>query len=378
MYIKIGTLRILVFLFTAIGYPKLPNTSVPLFLFVIFLYRDILIKAFKSLILTKQFFIILIFGFYFVFRALIQNDFLNRELVFILTLIYKFSLGYLIAEIVFVCLNRAPNLIYFYLFIQLFLISFSAFNNELYSFLLLFQSSDAKEVFTETFGLRSMGFGIVHNEGVAFLVVLYSILIYTFKSNLLNTIYAPLIYLTVFSSRMGMFLAGLSQLLLSPRKLLFSIIIICILVFLLIDTTQGPFSEAFELLNNFNSTGDFNSKSTDAISNMEVFPDSTSTWLIGDGKFFSNDGFYMGTDIGFSRIVFFGGGFGFLIYVILTIYPLFLIDYKNRKLIFYLFVLNSILLFIITNVKGINVQNWMFLMIHLISKNSNNNYNKIK
>lgn len=81
---------------------------------------------------------------------------------------------------------------------------------------------------------------------------------------------------------------------------------------------------AFESFFNLFERGEFSSASTNTLKDMYVFPDNPKTWLIGDG-YFSNPywsdwtytyihqnkrGFYMGTDVGYLRFIFYFGVVG--------------------------------------------------------------------
>lgn len=79
---------------------------------------------------------------------------------------------------------------------------------------------------------------------------------------------------------------------------------------------------AFEGLFNFFEKGELSTGSTDKLKTMYVFPETLKTWLIGDG-YFSNpqdndpyfigkmkDGYYMGTDVGYLRLIFYFGLIG--------------------------------------------------------------------
>lgn len=81
---------------------------------------------------------------------------------------------------------------------------------------------------------------------------------------------------------------------------------------------------AFESFFNLFERGDFASSSTNTLKTMYVFPDNPKTWIIGDG-YFSNPywsdwtytyihqnkrGYYMGTDVGYLRFIFYFGVIG--------------------------------------------------------------------
>jgi hypothetical protein len=73
---------------------------------------------------------------------------------------------------------------------------------------------------------------------------------------------------------------------------------------------------AFEFVFNYFGGEGFRSASTDDLATMFVLPNNLGTWLFGDGYFMEGEGInYMGTDIGYLRIIFYVGLVGsFLIY----------------------------------------------------------------
>ena len=119
------------------------------------------------------------------------------------------------------------------------------------------------------------------------------------------------------------------------------------------------FEGFFSLVEN----GKWQTGSNDILKNMVVFPDKMKTWIIGDGYGANpaNDpyyigpsyhGFYMGTDIGYLRFIFFFGLLGmFSMIMILDCYCSLLwtrfSEYKN--MIFMIFVLNLIIWFKVTS-----------------------------
>ena len=79
---------------------------------------------------------------------------------------------------------------------------------------------------------------------------------------------------------------------------------------------------AFEWYINMSETGSFETKSTDTLQSMYILPDNLRTWWIGDGEFHTkNGGFYMNTDVGYLRNLFYWGLIGsFLIYAVQCMY----------------------------------------------------------
>lgn len=102
------------------------------------------------------------------------------------------------------------------------------------------------------------------------------------------------------------------------------IVLVPIIIFLYDNSQQfyGLSRFAFEGFFNLAETGEWQIDSNDKLKTMIVFPDNIKSWLIGDG-YFSNpyntdpfyvgpltDGYYMGTDIGYCRFIFYFGLIG--------------------------------------------------------------------
>lgn len=106
------------------------------------------------------------------------------------------------------------------------------------------------------------------------------------------------------------------------------IIFVCIPVITYFYSTDAAFHEnlrfGFEGFFSLMETGKWQVGSNDQLKSMIVFPETTKTWLIGDG-YFNNPiatdiyftgkvtgGYYMGTDIGYLRFIFYCGIIGLL------------------------------------------------------------------
>lgn len=87
------------------------------------------------------------------------------------------------------------------------------------------------------------------------------------------------------------------------------------------DTFYNKFRFGFEGFFNYFEAGEWRTQSNDKLQNMFVLPDNLKTWLIGDGYFedvLKNPYyighnwlyFYMGTDVGYSRFLFYFGILG--------------------------------------------------------------------
>lgn len=87
--------------------------------------------------------------------------------------------------------------------------------------------------------------------------------------------------------------------------------------------TKDLYEFAFEGFMNFSETGKWSTSSTNILLEMwSIWPDNLKTWLIGDGLLLNpNDPtlYYMGTDVGYIRFIFFCGLPGFISFVLFFI-----------------------------------------------------------
>lgn len=363
-------------LFALFGYPKIPYLGVP-FAFIVFLldFKNIF-RIYSSKLGQTHIFICAVFLAFCCLRIFLGDGlYVERNLLFCLTLFYKAFIGLYIACVFMYLILNKHLLLMFFMMVQFLLMGFSAFNETLYTFLLLFQTVDATAVFGETFGLRSVGFGVIHNEGVVALTLMYVLYLETAQpSRLVASALGAFAYLSTFSSRLVLVLLPGWQVI-KQRKLLAGIALLLVFLLPFLDVSQGPLSQAFELLNHYLETGVVGSQSTNALSAMTYAPDTLATWVFGDGQFFSEAGFYQETDIGFSRIVFFGGVVGLFLYTLLCCWPL-LTFIKGRNIPFRRLVKSNwficgfmIYVFFVSNIKGINIQTWAFIVYICVLKN---------
>ncbi len=75
---------------------------------------------------------------------------------------------------------------------------------------------------------------------------------------------------------------------------------------------------AFELFDKYRDTGKVQSNSFDVTKEMwQVLPTDLSTWFIGDAKYEdARGGYYMHTDVGYLRVIFYGGIVGLFFYIL--------------------------------------------------------------
>jgi hypothetical protein len=345
------------------GYPKLPSTPIPLGVFVFLLDWKNLVKLLRTDLGKLHIFFCTNFLIFFFARLLVDPSQIDvRSISLILALFYKAFSGLYLASIFSYLLIARSDLLVFYIALQLCLIAISAFNQDVYSLLLIFQTAEATAVFEEIFGLRSIGFGVMHNEGVVLLVLMYSI--YT-ASLARQTFYhhalGLLMYFGAFSSRLVLVLLPIWHFFRSIA--VFCAIALTAAIFAVtVDVREGALSQVFEIWNYYQDNGVVGSGSTDVLSQMTAIPMELGTWVFGDGLFFTHSGFYQDTDIGFSRIVFFGGLVGLMFYVSIFFWPLFFVN--RRDLSRHWFLLFFIIyVYVVSNVKGISIQSFPLLAL---------------
>lgn len=111
----------------------------------------------------------------------------------------------------------------------------------------------------------------------------------------------------------------------------------------------------FELFFNLFTDHQLRTNSTDVMYTMYIFPDNLKTWLIGDGYFLDPyqkelGYYYMGTDIGYCRMLFLFGVIGTLTFLAYEFYVLHRI-YKRQGTP-RAFLVTVAILFLVINLKG--------------------------
>ncbi len=142
-------------------------------------------------------------------------------------------------------------------------------------------------------------------------------------------------------------------------KFIFYITILPIIFILLIIFLPGikqqvsnVFKYGFEMFFNYFSSNSFESESTNKMIEMYVWPSTLKTYLIGDGLYTNphNGYYYMNTDIGYLRLIYYFGLIGLISYFIFQFNLIKILAYKAPKFKMMFIVLSLYL--IILNFKG--------------------------
>lgn len=120
-------------------------------------------------------------------------------------------------------------------------------------------------------------------------------------------------------------------------KWLVGISVITILIVTYLYYTDPQFKHylrfGFEGFFSLAETGEWNVHSNEVLRNMYIFPNNFKTWLFGDGLFIDTTqepwyvgpvykGYYMGTDIGYLRFIFYFGVVGLLSFITFLLYSM--------------------------------------------------------
>lgn len=141
-----------------------------------------------------------------------------------------------------------------------------------------------------------------------------------------------------------------------------------------LKSIELAFEFGFELFINYFENNSLQTKSSNILKKMIVLPNEIKTYLIGDGFYIDpvNKTYYMRTDIGYLRLLYYFGIPGLLLYLFFQTYMLKLsFNFKNKFKIFYV---ACIFYLLILNLKGFT--DLVFLTV-LFSYDVNKSKNEI-
>ena len=245
-------------------------------------------------------------------------------------------------------------------------------------------------------GLRLIGLGsyffaagIIHGLSLIFIVYLY----------LKNKINKKWIVIYIFNFFVGLLMArttvigfAISLLFMAIWKplnifyikqkfkwgTLFVFLFIVALLGMLMVVNEDVLKWAFEFFYNYSNSGSFESGSTNELKEMYVIPTNFFSYILGDGKYNLSDGsYYMSTDVGYLRLLYYGGipmviSFYFFMYYIIK----YIIKYNSSTIDKYLF-FTIFLYMLVLNFKGLADLNPVLILIYIFSYFNNNQISKL-
>ncbi|EMJ7709838.1 hypothetical protein KTH87_13645 [Acinetobacter baumannii] len=92
---------------------------------------------------------------------------------------------------------------------------------------------------------------------------------------------------------------------------------------------------------------------------LSIIPTTLKTWIIGDGLYHNDlGGYYMSTDVGYTRILFATGLVGFFFYTLAHLYLIFTTFWREKKFV----CISLVILFFLLHIKGVaNLMPLLFL-----------------
>lgn len=372
---RLNTLSALIVLILIIGFPRFYGTEVPMAIILIPFFFLGFIRTFLRLgVFSLIFLSLFFFGFvlgvvsYFFGEGHLGDIFFH--LVIYLKILLVFFFAYVVSQVIY---GRLNVLLYWIVF-QIFVVLLAFINAQFYDFLLGFISPRSAEIFKHLFGLRSLGFGLFHMEGSITLV--FAVFLYVLLSGVDRQYLAVFLALLSFPFAMAVARSAIvpfSVFAFFSKGIVVkaSVVLAFLLMFLIAQIVEsGAMYEAVEIFRNIISGQGAYSESVAHLPSMYSLPDNLSTYLIGDGKYYSGYAeslsFYMNSDVGYIRILYFSGLFSLLIFIALNVFFNFIAFAKLRGQIFYgyrSYFLVSLVVFLIINAKGVQVAPFFGLVL---------------
>lgn len=244
------------------------------------------------------------------------------------------------------------------------------------------------------FGTTFFGSGIIHSFILLIITIVFQIKKFNFLGNLAYTFAFLLISIVgmmmartvivglVLALILSLYKTRFWRLILSKQlQDIFKNLVLVVAVFTIIIINLPPdiynalevaYMFGFELFENIFSSGKIETGSTNVMFDMYVFPDNWKTWLIGDGYFADPlnpiFAYYMGTDIGFIRMLFYFGGIGLIVFFLYQFVVIFQVYKRNVDIGLLPFVFIYIL-FVALNLKGLTDLFPLVILFYFCSKN---------
>ncbi len=343
---KVKFIKSFLVLFFTIGFPVVPYIDIPIAFFLIFFNFNILNIFYErnKKFIFYFFVLVILYVLYSLILASGMVDFL-----FAIKILIKIVLGLIIGVIIVYSIIRSTNALLVWMFFQTTLILGSTFNENIYQFLLNFISASSRGTFENIYGLRSIGFGLYHVDGAILLASMSFLYVLAKMNKKLNMVILLPILVSTLVSRSSFIVILVLGIIKKPIG--FLVILLLLLLFSnFISEEFGSIYQSLELFRNIVSHGEFRTLSTDANIDMIIFPNDLMVYLHGDGYFFSDSGFYKDTDLGWFRMLFYGGLPMVVLFLFLNLLIIVAIGEKNT-----LIKISLSLIFILMNFKGLYV-----------------------
>lgn len=349
------TLGHVVLLLITLGFPRFPGSDVPLCAVLIVSHFKYVIHLFTRLESIKCLYPIILFFLFGFSLWLIHDGNSSADLVFLTSICIKAVLNIFIALLLAPILLKDGRSLLIWIFIQVVLIAISVLDERAFQFLTIFSGQSGYDVYSSLFNLRGVGFGIVHvYGGITFLGASFlyaSIISQTFLGRYILFLMQSVALLV---SRSAIPILGIFLLLFEKLMLLvFVVLFLALSYYISVVDAEGVLGQVLELGVSLIETNSLTTKSTEASMAMWVFPGDIYSAIAGYGKFFDEGLFFMGTDVGYSRISLFGGFPLLLLFIYANVYCVSVVLLKSQKTKYKKLALVYLLIFFAINLKGL-------------------------
>lgn len=369
-------------LLVIIGYPRIYATELPMALFLVpfYLRRFLQFQAtnFKFFLVFIGLFSCWLFG---GVAACLMGDGTTQDVFFHVVVSFKILLNIFFGYVVYSVLKENDAALLIWLLVQVLVICVSMVSLDFYLVLLGFISPRSADVFQHIYGLRALGFGLYHVDGAMTLIIaaFYYLLITkaSFTKTLLLVLMLPVSMAVARSAIVPYAILGVLKRGVLVKLCLFISMLTMFLLSMIVS--DGPIYESAEIFRNFLNRGVLHSDSVNALANMYVLPDSLKVYLFGVGKYFDSTSselmFYMGTDVGYLRLLFYSGLGSIFVFVALNVFGLAGVicsrsypgSYDVKAFAFALFCV-----FIIVNFKGLQVMSIFAFALYFYASDKKN------
>jgi hypothetical protein len=362
-------------LLSVLGLPRIPFTDIPICAALIPFAMGRVANALVSRRLTLSLVACLVFLLWGLAVWCLQAKSGSVDLGFLLSFVVKMLISLAAAAVCAPVIAAEPFLLLGWLVIQVLCVAASIFSDAAYSFFLLFAGAANYEVFSYLYGVRGIGFGLLHVNGIIALISAGTLWMFLAQEGRLKRWLIGMVILLealcLPVSRTGMIVLSVQLFLYSRIALLIVLIAGAAATWVVIDMVDqdGILLHTLELGINVATTGEVRTTSTDASSQMIIFPTEVGEAILGHGLFFENGLFFKETDVGFSRIAFFGGYPFLFFFVVASLMPLYSTLRISRA--YLLPVMYFTVTFFLVNFKGLSdVGIYPFILLIIAAQSS--------
>ncbi len=341
-------------LLLVLGYPRFPGTNIPLCGILLLTHARSLLRMLDNEEARRC---LWLFGLLYAAGLVVwlsHGDSRGEDLAFLSSIFIKSVLSVFIGFILAGSLRGDRRSLLIWIVLQAFLIAVSTVRQWVFDVLIPFAGSSGFDVYSNLFGQRAVGFGIIHVYGV---IVFLSATFYYAETHL-RSAWQKAALMVLQGVSLALSRTGIPVLVLYLSFFFWRGLAAFLAAFMALSYTSFTtptqtqvVANVLELGRNYMYAGQVSTVSTDATFSAWAFPRDLGSATVGYGRFFESGLFFMGTDIGYCRVALFGGYFFLALFILANLYcalRTWSIAPKARSL-----ALLFIAIFLIENMKGL-------------------------